>query len=509
MQDNERNTQEEQFIVESENIQSSEQAIVEPEKIQPDEQPIRDTQSFINAPEFKSVEQIRHEAFDNADINKPEFKTVEQIRHEAFDNANISVPEFMAMYVKAKDKINAIDYTSTITPADKTALKEYSDYKDFLDDVRKSLDFVKSSTFISEGKDGNPECRSLLSNKEQYAHLVNTLTNSFDKKFMKEVEKTRTEPLDAGEFTKQEYRSMVQAAPNSPPIREEIERIQRERELNEQEEYRIREIQEAIQETQVEMERNNISITDVAITALTVGLWLERDEQGETNIIAESEKLPNNIKTELPEPRYIVTAIDKETGEESRLETNDWNKVKAFAINQMIEGSMDVTIQDNTTNESVTLDAEKYRENYNAIDKLNGEFPVEPDNLTDIDYENNHKPPKPVEIVESSDGYVMASSEITTENEAEFNSRVNKANNEVIHNEAPQETTIDPTAVGGKVKLEVVEDLGSKELSQIENGGGAYGSLADRYENTKYDETPDDPDEEQEEAGFSGFDDIC
>ena len=73
---------------------------------------------------------------------------------------------------------------------------------------------------------------------------------------------------------------MVQAAPNSPPIREEIERIQRERELNEQEEYRIREIQEAIQETQVEMERNNISITDAAIAALTVGLWLERDEQG-------------------------------------------------------------------------------------------------------------------------------------------------------------------------------------------------------------------------------------
>ena len=508
MQDNERNTQEEQFIVESESIQPSEQAIVEPEKIQPDEQPIRDTQSLINAPEFKSVEQIRHEAFDNADINKPEFKSVEQIRHEAFDNADISVPEFMTMYVKAKDKINAIDYTSTITPTDKTALKEYSDYKDFLDDVRKSLDFVKSSTFISEGKDGNPECRSLLSNKEQYAHLVNTLTNSFDKKFMKEVEKTRTEPLDAGEFTKQEYRSMVQAAPNSPPIREEIERIQRERELNEQEEYRIREIQEAIQETQVEMERNNISITDAAITALTVGLWLERDEQGETNIIAESEKLPNNIKTELPEPRYTVVAIDKETGEENRLETNDWNRVKAFAINQMIEGNMDVTIQDNTTNESVTLDAEKYRENYNAIDKLNGEFPVEPDNLTDVDYENNHKP-KPVEIVESNDGYVMASSEITAENEAEFNSRVNKANNEVIHNEAPQETTIDPTAVGGKVKLEVVEDLGSRELSQIENGGGAYGSLADRYENTKYDETPDDPDEEQEEAGFSGFDDIC
>lgn len=432
-----------------------------------------------------------------------EYQIDELENNERFSEMTVS--EFMAVYIEAKDKHNAIDYTSTITPADKTILKNYAECKDFLDDVRKSLDYVKSSTFISEGKDGNPECRSLMADKKQYAHLVDTLTNGFDKKFMKEVEKTRTEPLDAGEFTRQEYRSMVQAAPNSPSIHEEIERIQKERE---QEEYHIRELQDAISETKVEMERNNISFLEAAITALTVGLWLERDEQGETNIIAESEKLPNNIKTELSEPRYTVIAIDKETGEESRLETNDWNKVKAFAINQMIEGNMDVTIQDNTTKESVTLDAEKYRENYNAIDKLNGEFPVEPDNLTDVDYENNHKP-KPVEIVESSDGYVMASSEITAENEAEFNSRVNKANNEVIHNEAPQETTIDPTAVGGKVKLEVVEDLGSKELSQIENGGGAYGSLADRYENTKYDETPDDPDEEQEEAGFSGFDDIC
>jgi len=112
--------------------------------------------------------------------------------------------------------------------------------------------------------------------------------------------------------------------------------------------------------------------------------------------------------------------------------------------------------------------------------------------------------------VESSDGYVMAASEVTPENEAEFDSKVDKTNNEVIHNEAPQETTIDPAAAGGKVKLEVVEDLGSKELKQIENGGGAYGNLADRYENSKYDETPDEPEEleEEEEQTFGGYDDI-
>lgn len=426
-------------------------------------------------------------------------------KNERFSNMTVS--EFMAVYNETRDKVNAIDYTSTITPADKKALKDYADCKDFLDDVRKSLDYVKSSTFISEGKDGNPECRSLMNDKRQYAHLVDALTNSFDKKFMKAVEETRTEPLDAGEFTRQEYRSMVQAAPNSPPIHEEIERIQREREMQEQEEYRIRELQEAIQESQTEMERNHISFVDTAIAALTVGLWLDKDAEGETNIIAESEKLPNNIKTELPEPQYTVTAVDKETGEEHTLETSDWNRVKAFATEMMIEGNMDVSIQDKTSGESVTLDAEEYRKNYNVVDKLNGEFPVKPEKLNDVDYENNHKP---VEIVESSDGYVMATSEITPENEAEFKSRVDFTNNEVIHNEAPQETTIDLSKVGGKVKLEQVEDLGSRELSQIENGGGAIGSLADRYENTKYDETPDDPDEEQEQEadGFSGFDDI-
>ena len=430
-----------------------------------------------------------------------------QLEEQKMLQQDMTVSEFMAVYTEARDKVNAIDYTSAITPADKNALKDYAECKDFLDDVRKSLDYVKSSTFITEGKGGNPECHSLMNSKTQYARLVDTLTNNFDRKFMKAVEETRTEPLDAGEFTRQEYRSMVQAAPNSPSIREEIERIERERQQQEQEEYRIRELQEAVQESQAEMEQNHISFADTAIAALTVSLWLDKDREGETNVIAESEKLPNNIRTELPELKYTVIAVDKETGEEHKLETSDWNKVKAFAVSQMIEGNMDVTIQDKTTGESVTLDAEKYRENYNVIDKLNGEFPVKPENLTDVDYENNHKP-KPVEIVESNDGYVMASSEITADNEAEFNSRVNKANNEVIHNEAPQETTIDPSAVGGKVKLEVVEDLGSRELSQIENGGGAYGSLADRYENTKYDETPDVPEEEQETGSFSGFDDI-
>ena len=73
-----------------------------------------------------------------------------------------------------------------------------------------------------------------------------------------------------------------------------------------------------------------------------------------------------------------------------------------------------------------------------------------------------------LEIVESNDGYVMATNatpELLKNNaglEAEFNERVS-ADNEVIHYEAPRETTVDMSKVGGNVKYEQYDDIGSVE----------------------------------------------
>ena len=71
---------------------------------------------------------------------------------------------------------------------------------------------------------------------------------------------------------------------------------------------------------------------------------------------------------------------------------------------------------------------------------------------------NEQSKNKPLQIVESNDGYVMAVSIPAEEIAAnldlsqEFASKV-KNGNEVIHNEAPRHTTTDPSRVGGNVQL--------------------------------------------------------
>lgn len=81
---------------------------------------------------------------------------------------------------------------------------------------------------------------------------------------------------------------------------------------------------------------------------------------------------------------------------------------------------------------------------------------------------NEQSKNKPLQIVESNDGYVMAVSIPAEEIAAnldlsqEFASKV-KNGNEVVHNEAPRHTTSDPSRVGGNVQLEEVDDLGTIE----------------------------------------------
>lgn len=433
--------------------------------------------------------------------NQEEEALLKQALQDSAEFNDKTVSEFLQEYRDLKEKVYKMD-ASNPSEGDRETLKQYAEYKDFLDEVRRSLDFVKASTYMLKGRDEQSiECRSLLSDKEQYVSLMNRLTNGMDKKFTNAVEESRTEPIDAGEFSRLEYLAGIQAPLRMPEISTEMERqIQAQ-----EQERRISDIQNAIQEVDKEMDKQHINRDD--IIASTVAMFIISDADAQTNVLSYEE---DHIAP-LPKPRYFVVSFNEETETEHKLETSDWESVKRFAVNEMLEGNADVTILDGSTNEEVTLNAKDFKEHYDAVEIENGYFPVQPEKLDEIDYESYHKPPQPVEIVESSDGYVMASSEITPENEAEFNSRVNQANNEVIHNEAPQETTIDRSAVGGKVKLESVEDLGSRELSQIENGGGAYGSLADRYENTKYDETPEEPEsseEEQEAEEFGGFDDI-
>ena len=407
--------------------------------------------------------------------------------------------DLLAEYKELKEKIEKMD-KEHLTPEDRKNLVRYAEIKDFLDETRNSLDFVKASTFTINNSERNGfMCQSLLHSKDQYAKLSAALTNGFDDEFIKEVEHTRTQRLETEPLTKQEYLASINTSLRLKEIDEILEPLRRP--------HTVGEIGDAIDNAKMEMEFNCIDENNVIPT--TLELYFSEKEKNRLALLTQE-----SYDNPQPEPpRYIITYKDEE-GKEQEIRANEWDTVKNISLALMLESAFDVTITDTHEDKAVTLEADKYMEHYSLEDRLEDHFPITQEDITDVDYENQHKPPKPVEIVESSDGYVMASSEITADNEAEFSSRVNQANNEVVHNEAPQETTIDPSAVGGKVKLEVAEDLGSKELKQIEHGGGAYGSLADRYENSKYDETPDEPDTydddepEQEEQSFGGFDDI-
>lgn len=81
------------------------------------------------------------------------------------------------------------------------------------------------------------------------------------------------------------------------------------------------------------------------------------------------------------------------------------------------------------------------------------------------------KEDKELVIVESNDGYVMATNatpELLKENpdlERQFSETV-KNGNEIVHNEAPRQTTIDMSKVGGNVKYEQYDDIGTVEKGQ-------------------------------------------
>lgn len=90
---------------------------------------------------------------------------------------------------------------------------------------------------------------------------------------------------------------------------------------------------------------------------------------------------------------------------------------------------------------------------------------------TSRSYEEN-KDQEALVIVESNDGYVMAtnaSPELFNSNpelERRYSEQVTNGN-EIVHNEAPRQTTIDMSKVGGNIKYEQYDDIGTVEK---ENG---------------------------------------
>jgi hypothetical protein len=131
--------------------------------------------------------------------------------------------------------------------------------------------------------------------------------------------------------------------------------------------------------------------------------------------------------------------------------------------------------KDNIANSTLQVVSEKYQKK---------ELYVFQD-VTSLEEEHTN-PADDLVIVESNDGYVMAtnaSPELFAQNpslERDYSERVR--GNEVVHNEAPKETTIDMAKVGGNVKYEQYDDIGTIEK---EKGVPTYEERIEMSERTE------------------------
>ena len=351
-----------------------------------------------------------------------------------------NMQEFMDSYDRMKKVIEAMDM-SNLSANDREMLAEYAEMKDYLNDVRVSLDFVKSSTMVALTQDENSvdtlQCRSLLDNAHQYAYLTAALTNNFDERFMKAVEATREGHIKSNDLmTSQEYIKSIAAPLNVANIRNEFDTIQETIDANGGS-FSKEELDKAMKESKEAARKNGIDINSEDIIFATLTVVVEKDMYEQNNVLGQE-----NLIAELGEREKNLDgkAVEKE-------------------------------------------EAEKASEN------------------------------SKVEVVVSNDGYAMATSKV--ENEAQrqdLNSKVDTATQEMRKTEIV-ETTNDPSRVGGNVKLETVNELGSRELARGEIEGDAdKDGVKDTVEEAEtlreIREAQERADEERDEEELDGNDDM-
>lgn len=354
-----------------------------------------------------------------------------------------NMQEFMDDYDRKKQIIDNMDM-SNLSENDRAMLSEYAEMKDYLNDVRISLDFVKSSTMVALTQDENSidtlQCRSLLDSTHQYAYLTAALTNNFDERFMKAVEATREGHIKSNDLmTSQEYIKSIAAPLNMANVRQEFDTIQETIDANGGS-FTQKELEQAMKESKEAARKNGIDINSEDIILATLTVAVEKDMYEQSNVIGQEVLI-----AELGER-------EKNRGDKDMVEEQDAERA----------------IKENQQNQKV-------------------------------------------EVVVSNDGYAMATSKV--ENEAQLqdlNSKVNGATQEMRKTDII-ETTNDPTRVGGNVKLETVNELGTREVARGEIEGDAdkdgIKDSVEEAERLREEEERAEEEESKEDDPFN-FDDI-
>lgn len=375
-------------------------------------------------------------------------------------NDDRSIEMMLIDYEQQNKDVGKINFRN-LEDKDKELLSEYEDTKEFLAEVRKALDFTKSSTItvlnsnISEGL--SLKCASIMKDEKEYAKTMVTLTGGFDKTFIKAQEETRTKQVNPEIMGINEYNATIKAPLSDDAVSKVLK--QEFGDLDTCEVMKQKDVSDLVKAIDLTKGyREKYGIEDESIIAGTLQTFFEENKANRTNTISitplalfnkevQKEQIPTQQIAEMHDAGYRSDDVEK------------------------IERDFTLTATQLTA--TVIL--------LNKFEKLGVNVEAKEQAVKELEEKNI-----PVEIVESNDGFVMNMDALIPENAKAIRDKVENGN-EVIHNEAPQETTIDPAMAKGKVKLEEARDIGSKETQQIE-AGADLGFLNEKYDEEQTDE---------------------
>jgi len=387
---------------------------------------------------------------------------------------NKNVETLLREYENQKREIDKMDFRN-LTEKENEVLAKYSDTKDFFVEIRNALDFTKSSTLVSLNNDvekgTSSVCHTLMKDKEEYVETMVILSGGFNKDLLKAVEGTRTGKIEPEMMGIAEYNATVKSALNNENLSNYANAFIAEKKGDDGEiNISVSDLMQSIDKTKEYREKYKIQ--DENIIGETLRVFIKERDEGRANVIFDEPSVLYNevwreMQAQLQEQEQqekTLVSIDKakELYEEGYRSENEKLLVKNEGLSPVEAVAVCVVLKK----------FEEYGVNEKASELAKEELE---DKLPDV------------EIVESSDGFVMNTSPVNSTNEKTFNEKVEQGN-EVIHNEVPQETTVDVSMAKGKVKLEEANDLGTKEVAKIE-AGAELGHLNEKYDAEQVDES--------------------
>ncbi len=360
-------------------------------------------------------------------------RSLEQFLAE-YEQQKQDVADLMAEYQLAT--IEELDRKyPDLTSEQQTIYDDFYKSQDFLTSTAAALNFAKASTVVHmENNEGfyGLECVSLMDSPTEYAESVSILSGGFDSEWRKVLEEAA--PFHSEATTKVQFESDFRTPAMIVP-----------------------EIAEIFEETKNDASIQNITVGDVKLAADTMQYYLERYQVTQAYTIDNTLEAMDNANQNYeqlhsfgiePNP-YYNDSIAISTEEVQKLYEEGYRADQPERLSELNYSVLQTT--------AIAILLKSYEENgltQEAVEKAQKEMA-----------ERDVK----VEIVESFDGYVMNTDKpITNENVQDFDTKVEEDGQSVIHNEAPMETTIDPAEVGGRVKLEEYDDLGTVERADGE-----------------------------------------